>query len=207
MEEAVYDIIIRIIQALGTLAVAILAIWGDRIRSAVAGPKISIRLRNEKGNLTLRANQKRTIFYHLELHNHRVWSPVRNVRLLLTSIEKKRPDGTYFPEQVVAPLQLTWSFPQFHEISPTVSKLDICDLGFLDEDADRFSPSLYVYPNNFRGYVGKGESMRIGIIATADNYHSQSPLVFEISWDGKWDDDMEEMRRHLVIRQTSSSSG
>lgn len=190
--------------AIGTIAVAVLAIWGDRVRDALAGPRITLRLRDERGSLTTRGTHQRVIYWHLELINHRRWSPIRNVRLLVTSIEKMRPNGTFFPEHLPVPVQLTWAFPQFHELSPTVVDRDFSDLGYLDEGKDRFALSPYFVPNNFTGFFSKGEAMRVSISAAADNFSSIDPLVREISWNGQWDDDMEEMRKHLTIAQMQS---
>jgi len=203
MDLDLVNTIAQVFAAVGTVAVAILAIWGDKVRAAIAGPKLELQLRDAKGNLTLRGNQQKTIYYHIKVTNRRKWSPARYVRVLVTGLEKKRPDGTFFPEPLACPLQLTWAFPQFHELLPTVATNDICDLGFLDEGAQRFALSPYVLPNNFRGFVQAGESMRVSIIASAHNYESKSPLVLEIAWDGKWSTDMDEMQRHLVIRRAS----
>jgi hypothetical protein len=189
--------------AIGTVAVAILAIWGDKVRAVIAGPRLWLSLRDTQGSLTLRINQKRAIYYHIKVRNERRWSPARSVRILVTGVEKKRPDGTYFPEPLIAPLQLTWAHPEFHELLPTVATSDTCDLGFLDEGAARFSLSLYIFPSNFPGFVESGESMRVSIIASGHNYESKQPLILEISWDGKWSSNMDEMQRHLVIKEVS----
>jgi len=196
----------QVFSAIGTVAVAILAIWGDKIRAVVAAPKISLELRKSKGNLTIRANNKRTIYYHLDLINKREWSPASHVRVLVTGIEKKRPDGTFFPETLVAPLQLTWAFPEFHELLPTITKSDVCDLGFLDEGSQRFELSLYIKPNNFGGYVEPRQSMRVKIIVSAHNYEQRDPRILEISWDGTWSSDLDEMQKHLVIKEIDPAS-
>ncbi len=196
--------IAQVFSAIGTVVVAILAIWGDKIRSVIAAPNIVFGLRNSKGNLTLRANNKRTIYYHLELINKREWSPASHVRVLVIGIEKKRPDGTFFPETLVAPLQLTWAFPEFHELLPTITKNDVCDLGFLDEGSQRFELSLYIKPNNFKGYVEPGQSMRVKIIVSGHNYESKTPKILEISWDGNWSSDLDEIQKHLVIKEVDN---
>lgn len=193
--------IAQIFVAIGTVAVAILAIWGEKVRSIFAGPKLEIELYDSRGSLTSRGNQKKTIYYYIRLINKRTWNPARRVRILVTELAKKRPDGTYFPERLIVPVQITWSFPQFHEYIPTIATEDICDLGFLDEDAEKFALSLYVVPNNFQGYVSAGESMIVYLKASGDNFESKSPLVLEISWDGKWSADMNEMQQHLIVKE------
>jgi len=197
--------IAKVLAAIGTFIVAILAIWGDKIRARLAAPKLKLALHDPGGDLTVRGNQRKAIYYHIELTNERTWSPAKRVRVLLTGIEKRRPNGTFSPEPLMIPLQLAWAFslrfPQFHELLPTIGTARICDLGFLDEGAERFTLSPYVVPNNFRGYVSAGESMRVSLVASGDNYESRSPLCLEISWDGKWSSDSDEMQRHLVIKE------
>jgi hypothetical protein len=197
------NLIVQIFIAFATIVVAILAIWGDWIRVLFAAPELELKLRDHLGNLTSRANNKRTIYYHLQLINKREWSPAKHVRVLVTGIEKKRPNGRYYPESVISPLQLTWAFPEFHELLPTIATSDVCDLGFLDEDTQQFKLSLYIVPNNWRGYVESGQSMRVSIIASAHNYETKIPLILEIFWDGKWSSNLSEMRKHLVIKDVS----
>lgn len=193
--------IAQIIAAIGTVLVAALAIWGDKVRSLVAGPKIRIQLREGRGNLTTRANGVRTVYYHISVTNGRTWSPARNLVVRLTNIETMAADGRFQPERLVHSLQFTWANPQFHEISPTVTSSDICDFGFIDEGSDGFVPSMYVMPNDFSGVVRTGESKRFTIVATADNYHSKTPLILEVAWDGTWTADTERLMRHLVVRE------
>ena len=54
-------------------------------------------------------------------------------------------------------------------------------------------------PNNFLGYITAGEAMRVTLVASAHNGNSE-PLVLEVSWDGRWSAELDEMQRHLVIK-------
>jgi hypothetical protein len=200
LDQLSTETVAAVFTAVGTVAVAILAIWGDKVRDSIAGPKLDLSLRDGRGDLNVRADGLKTIYYHIFVSNRRTWSPARAVRILVTSIEKRRPDGTYLPETVVAPLQLTWAFPRFHELLPTVVKEDTCDLGFLVEKGNRFTLSTYITPNNFRGYIEAGESMRVHLVAAAHNFYSSAPIILEISWDGIWKDNLEEMQRHFVVK-------
>jgi hypothetical protein len=83
---------------------------------------------------------------------------------------------------------------------PTIAESDTCDFGALDERAERFRLSTYIAPNNFRGYIVGGEAMRVTLVASAHNARSK-PLVVEVSWDGRWLADLDEMQRHLVIKE------
>lgn len=193
------------LSAIGTLAVAILAIWGDKIRATIAGPRMLARLKTPQGNLTVRANGTRTIYYHLDIVNRRSWSPARHASVLVTALSKMLPDGTYAQESLVAPLQLTWAYQEFHELRPTISTADVCDIGFVDENAGRFQLSTYVTPYNFSGFIGPNDSMRLAVSIRAHNYESKKPIVLQVSWDGKWDSDLSKMARHLILKQLEPS--
>jgi hypothetical protein len=180
-----------------------MAVWGDWIRSAVAGPKLSVRLRGGNGDLNTRSDGKKQIYHHVVVANQRRWSPAEAVRVVVTALSRRRPDGSFFPEPLLLPLQLTWAFPSVHELLPTVSESDTCDLGSIDEGSGRFRLSTYITPNNFRGYLSGGEAMRVTVVASVYNCTSP-PLMIEISWDGQWSTDLADMQRHLVIKEVSS---
>lgn len=194
------EMIINILIAIGAITVSILAIWGEKVRNWLAGPKLEISLHDTRGNLTSRQSGQRTIYYHVKIVNKRTWSPARRVRILCTSIAKRASDGSFVQEPLLIPVQLTWAFPTFHELLPTIRKDDICDLGFLDENSNQFKLSLYLYPNNFRGFISANEAMRISLVVSADNYTSKSHYVIEISWNGKWSSNLEEMKKYLVVK-------
>jgi hypothetical protein len=177
--------------AIGTLAVAVVAIWGDWIRARLAGPQITLALRDARGDLTTRNDGRKEIYFHISVKNHRLWSPAEAVRVLVVGVAKRRPDGSYLAEPLIAPLQLTWAFPSFHELFPTIADSDTCDFGALDEQTKVFRLTTYITPNNFRGTVIGGEAIRATLVASAHNARSK-PLVVEVSWDGVWTTDLEE---------------
>jgi len=61
--------IINLFIALGTLSVAILAIWGDWVRSRLAGPRLSLVPQNFRGTFMRRKNNAGVIFYLLRVKN------------------------------------------------------------------------------------------------------------------------------------------
>lgn len=83
MEQSVVQMVTQITIAVGTVGVCILAIWGNRIRSCIAGPKLEFRLHNPRGDLTWRRNGTSAIYHHLKIENKRDWSPARHVRIFL----------------------------------------------------------------------------------------------------------------------------
>jgi hypothetical protein len=196
------DTLAAIFTAIGTVAVAILAIWGDWVRARLVGPKLELALRDPRGELNTRNDGKRELYYHIEVTNGRKWSPARQARVMLTEVEKKIADGSFVRDPLI-PLQLTWAYSAAAgEMLPTIVANQTCDLGCLTENGDRFRLTTYSRPNNFHGFIIAGQTMRATVVAMADNVQSL-PLCIEISWDGKWSADSSEMQRHLVVKQAS----
>jgi hypothetical protein len=201
MECSTFYLTTQVFIAIGTVLVAILAIWGEKLRNWIAAPKLLFKLHNARGDLTSLTNGQQVIYYHIKLQNDRQWAPAKRVRVLCVAISKRASDGSFVKQPLIIPLQLPWAFPSFHELLPTIRKDDICDLGSLEQNATQFKLSLYFYPNNFRGIISANEAMIVSLIASADNFTSKSPYNLEISWDGNWSSDLDEMHRHLVIKE------
>jgi hypothetical protein len=203
METSAIEKLASVFTAIGTVAVAVAAIWGDWIRSKFAGPKLELALVNRWDRNTGN-DGRRQIYCHLEVRNLRRWSPAKNVRVVVEGLAKRKPDGTFFPEYLVVPLQLTWGLPTFHELLPTIGPQDRCDLGLLQEGSGQFRLSTYIWPNNFRGFLAAGEAMQVRAVALGQDAAS-NPLLLEISWDGTWSADLEEMQRHFVVKETTGA--
>jgi hypothetical protein len=209
-DTSTVQIIIEALVAIGTLAVAVLAIWGEWFREKLGmTPKLQLRVRDSKGNLTSRADGRRVIYYHLIVENKRSWALAKGVQVMITGIWRRAAGGNFKAEDLAARLPLTWQFPQFNPVSPNIRESKICDLGFIVEGDNQFRPSLYIHPNNFKGYVGANDAVRFGLEIRADNFTSKSPHIVEVSWDGEWTDDLEKMSMHLDIsdKGTEPSNG
>jgi hypothetical protein len=200
----VVEVIAGVFTAIGTVGVAVFAIWGDFFKYKLAGPQLTLSLNDPRGDLTARANNTQAYFFHLKVRNGRLWSPAKDVRVLLDRIARRRPDGSFLVETLVYPLPLIWTPMEVGDFQRTVSDIETCDLGFLDQNADRFRLSTLVMPNNVKGYVRSGEAIRIRIIASGQNTTSSKPLFIEIAWDGVWSANKEEMQNHLVVKEVAS---
>ena len=200
----VIEVIAAVFAAIGTASTAVLAIWGDFFRYKLAGPQLEVSLNNPRGDLTPRANQKQAYFFHLKIRNRRLWSPARDVRVLLERIARRRPDGSFFIEPLVYPLPFAWTPRELGDFQRTVADVDTCDLGFLDQGTDRFGLAMLIVPNNFHGYVLANDAIRVRILASGQNVTSSKPLFLELAWDGVWTADREEIQKHLVVKEIAA---
>jgi hypothetical protein len=88
-----YSLIINGIGVLVTLAVVVVAIWGEKLRQLWTKPKLQIVLEEPAFNVT--QNGIRGWYYILRVRNERLSSPANNVRVLLTNIYKRAPNGSW----------------------------------------------------------------------------------------------------------------
>jgi hypothetical protein len=102
--------------------------------------------------------------------------------------------------ELPVPLQFAWSPQGFISALPTIYKDQVLDLGFIDENSDKFGPALYTYTNNFKGMVRKNEAIRYHLEVFGDICPPCKPAVVEVAWDGDWSSDMDEMSKHLIIK-------
>ena len=198
----IWNLIIQGAVALGTILIAAIAIWGDLVRSWLSGPKLKVRLLNRLGELTNLSDGTPVWYYHLKVTNDRKGSPTHKVRVVLTKIFQPAADGSWVDRSFSGPLQLTWQFPQFHVQFPSVGPDHVSDLGCIVKGR-QFVLTPYVTPNNFKGFVGANQSIRVEVMAVADNGQSK-PTLIEIAWDGNWSEEPEKMSRHLVVKEVTS---
>ncbi len=204
-----YSIVSLIIQALiavGTLAVAIMAIWGDWVRSKVSPLKLIILPHNLRGTVTIFTDGPRVIYYHLKVANRCHWRPAENCRVMLCSISQRGPDGEFRQIPMPIPMQYVWSPAPVTPPLVSISKEGYIDFGQLTEGGTYFKPTLYWYPNNFQGYVHKGDAVRYCLQVIADGYISEQYNAFEVAWNGEWDDNLDNMAQNLTIREISENA-
>jgi hypothetical protein len=200
----IINAIINAFIAIGTIAVAILAIWGDLIRAKYFGPKLSLSPHNLRGSVVPLTNGPRSIFYHLKVVNKRDTVSATNCRVLLKSIWRKAPNGSFQEAYLTVPLTFVWA-PR--EITPpyiNLRKEHVLDFGIVIEGQGYFSPELLSITNDFQGFVHKGEVVRYGLEIVSDNFVSPGLQVFEVAWNGQWSDNLDSMSQNLQIQEVKN---
>ena len=74
------------------------------------------------------------------------------------------------------------------------------DLSYSNLPEGCFVPTVIARPNNFEGYVKKGEVLRFGLRVFAENYTLHKVYYFEVAWDGEWTENLTELENHLTFR-------
>lgn len=120
---------------------------------------------------------------------------------MLKQIYRLGSDGIYHSEIYNVPLQYVWSPSEFSPALQSVKIEEVLDFGFIRKNEVKFFPALYHISGNFRGFVLPNESVRYSLQIVADNYVSSNYYIFEVSWNGEWSDNPNDMKKiSLLLR-------
>jgi hypothetical protein len=117
--------------AFGTVAVAVLAIWGDWLRSKLAPLSLILVEHTPRGDPALFATGTRVMFYHLKVVNRRRWLPAQNCRVMLMGFSRRDPSGMFQPLSLSVPQQFVWAPAESTPPSITLLKEQVLDFGLI----------------------------------------------------------------------------
>lgn len=198
--------------AVGTIGVAVLAIWGEQLRSRFVPLSLLLTSHNLAGTLTKTAGGRPVYYYHLKVVNQTRVRAAKGCRVMLVGLHRRAADGAFHPEPLPVPLQFVWSPAAFTPTQLTVQRDQVVDFGFVLAPSQFqgpppvYEPALYVTPNDFRGRVGPGEAIRYLIEIEAEDFVSEAPQVFEVSWQNGWSDQPAVMAGNLTIHEVSRAA-
>jgi len=196
----------KIVSAAATVLVAILAIWGDKVRERLAGPKLELHPKNLQGdrlNPDVIESHKHgpTMRYYLDVVNRRTWVLAKEVQVRCTKAFIKRPDGTYTEQPFEYPAAFKWTTDEGYVVWKASFKESYrCDLGQLREGSGSFVLSVRTAAPGFPSTVTPGQSIRYNFEIDASNFLSKRLLCLQIDWDGEWRSDRSELAKHLVVK-------
>lgn len=195
------SVIINALIAIGTIAVAVLAIWGESIKARFFGPKLSLIPYNLRGSVVPITHGPRSIFYDLEVVNKRSTVVATNCRVLLKKLWRRVPNGEFQEVHLAVPLTFVWAPAEITPPYIRIKKDHVLDFGLVIEGQDHFSPRLISITNNFGGFVHANEVVRFGLEIVSDNFVSASLQVIEVAWNGQWNDNLDVMAQNLQIQE------
>lgn len=184
-----------------TLVIAALAIWGEKIRQIWNKPQLKLHL--DAPSLTRTSGGQRGWYYLIKVRNQKASSPAKNVRILLTNILKKGPDGSWIEQRFSGPTQVTWRWPDLMPLYATIGPQENSSFGYLLENSRAFRLQLYWYPNNLTAEIPPNDPTRLKFKAVSDTAQS-NVLTIELAWDGQWVEGSAEMRDHLAVKEISA---
>jgi len=187
-------LVINGLVAVGTISVAIAAIWGDALRS----PKLDLQLAQSNPEQTT-ADDRGAWFYHLEVRNRRGWIPAMNSRVVVSSVSKRENGCDNLRIDLPGLLPLNWQWLFSPEPVRTVGPVPVvCDLGCLIEGKG-FRLSLQKEPQNFQGHLSKSGELELTLLPIA---HNVRPREFQLTiyWSGNFPSNPSEAQKNLKLR-------
>lgn len=183
--------------AAATFLAVLVALFGERLRQHWTRPKLVLHL--EEPAFTSTNSGHQGWYYLLRVANERRSSPATNTRILLMTIQRKAPDGSWQPQRFSGPTQVTWRWPDMMPLYATVGHDESATFGFLREDNSAFQLSMVFYPNNLPKTIPANEPTRLVFQAVSDIAVS-APITVEVAWDGTWVAGLAEIRQHLMVK-------
>ncbi len=196
-----WSVFIGVCSALSTLLAVIVAIWGERIRQLWASPTLKLTL--DEPAFTPNNLGQRGWYYILKVSNEHLSNPAINVRVNLTKVFKKAPDGTWIDQKVSGPTQVLWRWFNIMPLYITVGPDNHATFAGVLEGSDKIELKLIFYPNNLNPFVIKNDPTRFMFKAVSDNGESNE-LTVEVAWDGLWFEGRSEIKDHLIVKEVTT---
>jgi hypothetical protein len=175
---------------LTTLVAIVYAIYGDYVKSWAHGIQLRIETPKENNSIIdlvqIEGGAARAYHHHLIVINERPHQAVKNCRVWLKKIYVLKPVLNNAPrweeEQLFAvPRLMDWAPSEWKRDERTFCTTQIFDLGITLINFNRFfikqNPNL---GGNIKLEYGPGETLKVCLYMTADNYELESEFYFDV---------------------------
>jgi hypothetical protein len=194
--------------AFGTVAAALVALFGQAFRSKFFPPRLSLSLVKPEGERTpvklswlengeARSRLEEARYYHLRVSNDRRWSPANQVQVFLLRTEELGPDGE-LRTTWVGDVPMRWRSQETFPIARTIGPSADADLCCVVKGKWLELLPL-VTPYSLAAKRNEATSIVLSLQVRANEADS-GILRVQASWDGRWEDGAQEMMRHLVVK-------
>jgi hypothetical protein len=213
-----WDLIIKIVGIIISSLIAIIAIFGEKIKRRFYMPKLKMLLNpiidfkngigitsfSECSNSSNSFSTPPSINYYLTIKNYKLRNIAKNCQILLEGIEK------YNENQNIEHYPLIYSLPfKWMPEENTPMMIDIKD----EETIHFFSINsfnnlevniifIFHYKNNINPIIIKAkERIRLYLKIKSENFDSRINYIFEIKWNGKYNNDVNIMKQNVIFNQ------
>jgi hypothetical protein len=221
----VWGTVAQWVGALATFSAVVVALFGERIRATLFRPRLELSLLSTEGERTtaqfnvpiydgipypeFEAAQRAHFgvacrFFHIRVQNVVRWPAAKDVRLFLTRIDDLDQEGSRTRTwQVDLPMSAKNEdlFPARKIVGPPL------DFEVISVDCEGWM-HLHTLFNNFQTpqHLRAPVRRRLFFEARCDEQVSR-PIGLEVQWDGKWFEDWNELKQHLLVKQVETPNG
>jgi len=144
-----------------------------------------------------------TIYFYLQVMNIQLWRrPIEQCEIHLAEIWRRTIEGDFSRvESFAVPIPLTWApaIPGRRDI--TLKTKNLVDFLRVNINEQCLEPVFAddAMPNNFEGRIRPGDVVRYYVELSGKGYTSEKKWGFEITFDGVWIEQMEELRNRIRL--------
>jgi hypothetical protein len=186
-----------------SIAVAIAAIWGEKMRAALFKPDLHLALVSSAGQRE-NSDIASVRYYRLRLTNHALHPAAQEVQVFLIRMDLRGPDGQ--PQTIFkGALPLPWQYQALYPNARTIGHKTVADVDLFFVSPELLQLTTVFDPPNFAAKMqGSEQHFWVTVIARGLNGESAS-LRLKIDWDGRWEHGDHEMGSHLKISTDKST--
>ncbi|MFC2129994.1 hypothetical protein ACFLSQ_01020 [Bacteroidota bacterium] len=190
----------------------LLVLWKEYISYWFFELKFEVNNLKVEPSFNKKTNKMDAYVYHIEIVKLKGKGIIKNCRLLLTKIQELKNENW---------IDIPWNVPRQFVWAPSESDLrllsfprrQVVDFAMIKNSENhpdwkplRFQPQLRDDEfNRVDEIITKNENQiikrRYHVEIEAENYNSIEPIIFEVTWNGKWSDQPEEMEKYCVIEK------
>ena len=194
-----WSLFINSLIALGLFGVILVTLFNDWIRKKIFPGRLTVEILDKNGELTTLDNGHKVVYYHLRIINKR-HVIVHKCRVFLKRIQKRNGSGIFEDIPLSVPPSYIWTPAETSPEGVDIVLEKIIDFGYIMDNGKEFKPTVTPILNSFKGNLSKNETFRYHIETVAKNYHPRKLICIEVSWDGEWPTDLQDMHKHLIIK-------
>ena len=188
----------------------VVALFGDKIRASLVPPRLVLTPKEPRGLKSRiivgrgdEAFETDARWYFARVENLRRWTPADGVYIFVIGIEEKDASGT-FRGRWKGEMPLKWRHGQ--DLLPRnighAAECDVCSV-IKNPLVLHFHPVIDT--DEWKAHYAEPCSLRLTLQAKGVKVDT-IPLRLEISWDGKWSDDADDMAQHFVFREVQETN-
>jgi hypothetical protein len=212
LTKDILTIIIDSLVAIGTLLLAVLAIFGDKIRRIFYKPKIEIEIKGEPPFIETNSNESSSVslpstetYIRIKVNNNGTLIATKCQAIIEAIWCKRQGNETYYKQRALSPSLFTWNNNSTElSINPNIpAYLEICRLLVDQIKTSETEPKQDNKENKCSLFLSipepdkRGSFIRLGfgtfilpVIIYADNLKKYEKYYFEIFWNGSKVDDL-----------------
>ena len=194
--------------AFGTITAVCVALFGQAFRSKFFPPRLVLKLavpegEKEKVQLTWfeqgeqKERQEDSRCYHIRVSNQRRWSPANGVQVFLIRTEEPGPDGE-LQVKWIGETPMRWRDQELFPLTRTIGPSTDCDLCRVVKG--KWLELLPLIAHYTLDVKRREKSLVVLSLQVRANEVDSAILRVQISWDGGWDDGVQEMKHHLMVK-------